>query len=224
MAEQISFADEGEELDPTNVQPRCACVLVIDTSSSMGGDPITEVNQGLRAFHDEIKDDPVARERVDIAIVTFGPVQIEQGFQSVENFTPPALSPSGNTPMGEAVLRALEMLRHRKDLYRKEGVPYYRPWCMLVTDGAPNHDDPWHEAADAVQALEREKSIVFFPIGVRTANMDVLGEFSGQRQPLLLKGLNFRELFLWLSASLGQVSRSGPADEVQLPPTGWASI
>ena len=35
----IEFAD--------NPQPRCPCVLVLDTSGSMGGAPIAELNRGL---------------------------------------------------------------------------------------------------------------------------------------------------------------------------------
>ena len=39
-----------------------------------------------------------------------------------------------------------------------------------------------------------------------------------------LKGLNFRDLFLWLSQSMQAVSQSSPGDKVTLPPPGWADI
>jgi uncharacterized protein YegL len=58
--------------DPTNPDPRCACVLVLDTSGSMHGEKIAQLNQGLSEFATALQGDSVAQSRVDIAIVTFG--------------------------------------------------------------------------------------------------------------------------------------------------------
>jgi uncharacterized protein YegL len=54
-----------------NPEPRCACVLLLDTSGSMGGAPVAALNEGLTTFKDVLSKDPVASKRVEIAIVTF---------------------------------------------------------------------------------------------------------------------------------------------------------
>ena len=60
-------------------------------------------------------------------------------------------------------------------------------------------------------------------MGVEGANMDKLGEIV-QRTPLKLRGLNFREMFIWLSASMQQVSHSQVDEQVALPPPGWGAV
>jgi uncharacterized protein YegL len=227
MAEQISFGGDEVDggLDPLNVQPRCACLLVLDVSGSMGGSPITELNAGLRVFQDELRADQLAMQRVEVGILTFGPVQIEMPFHSAETFVAPTLAAQGNTPMGAAVLQAIDMIRQRKEDYKATGLPYYKPWIFLITDGAPDSNDPWLAAADAVRQGEAAKAFSFFAIGVQGANMETLGKISAARPPMSLQGLKFRELFAWLSASMKQVSKSSVGSDMPLPtPAGWGSV
>ena len=175
---QVPFADVTFVDNP---EPRCACVLLLDNSGSMSGKPIAQLNAGLKQFRKELAGDALASKRVEIAIITFGPVKVVQDFVSAEAFQPSELVVDGGTPMGEAILEALELVRLRKQQYQANGVAYYRPWVFLVTDGAPTDD--WRPAAKAVKEAEKSKAVAFFPVGVEGADMEVLRQLS-VRAPL----------------------------------------
>jgi uncharacterized protein YegL len=244
--DQVPFPDP-EFVD--NPEPRCPCVLLLDTSGSMNDErqvalkltpvqrvlhesptvsrmrPIDELNAGLAAFREELMADELAIKRVEISLITFGPVKRLTDFQTLDLFRPPTLEADGDTPMGEAIESAIEIVRERKIEYRRNGISYYRPWIFLISDGDPT--DNWKHAADLVRVGEQAKAFAFFAVGVEGANFEILSQIS-RRRPLGLNGLRFREMFMWLSSSLSSVSRSRPGDDVPLEnpaaPDGWASI
>lgn len=249
MAEQQPFADVGLA---TNPEPRCPCVLLLDVSGSMGevvGEPgrdlgytvqqdgktyravsggvtkMDKVNEGLRAYHADLMSDPLAAQRVEVSVITFGDaVKTVTPFVIAQEFSPPTLAPRGQTPMGAAILQAIDAVTERKRLYKQNALHYYRPWIFLITDGEPT--DAWQAAAAKVREGEKNKSFAFFSVGVGDANFDVLRQVSS-REPLRLDATKFREMFVWLSQSQRSVSQSNPGQEDQVKlssPAGWASL
>lgn len=214
VEEAVEFAE--------NPEPRCPCVLLLDISKSMRGEAIKALNEGLMAFHDDLVKDPLATRRVEIAMVTFGQdVKVVHDFVPVDGFTPPVLRASGLTPMGTAINKALDLIDARKSVYKAHGVPYYRPWVFMITDGKPK-GEPAEEMEEAVRRLredEDQKRVVFFAVAVQGAWTDKLKEIA-VRPPVALDGLNFVELFVWLSRSTQQIAHT----QVPLPPASGGDI
>lgn len=205
-----------------NTERRCPVVLLQDTSSSMEPN-IAKVNEGLQSLHSDLLMDHLASQRVEIAVITFGPVRLVQDFVTVDQWLPPRLHASGGTPMGEAMRYAIQQLRMRKRAYREAGIAYYRPWIWLVTDGAPT--DRWQDAMDDVQAEVKSGGIEMFTIGTDNADYEVLRRISYPRPPVMLREAKYREMFVWLSQSLKPVSRANPNAMLDLPPpTTWGEV
>lgn len=205
----------------SNPEARCPCVLLLDTSGSMAGRPIQELNEGLRTLRTELLTDELAAKRVELGIITFGPVTTHVDFGGADAFSPPELVAGGDTPMGAAILAGTRMIEQRKETYKRNGISYYRPWLFLITDGAPT--DSWLDAASRIRAGEDRNEFAFFAIGVTGADIVKLSQIA-VRPPLKLDGLRFRDLFSWLSRSLQAVSHSQVGQTVSLPPPGWSAV
>jgi uncharacterized protein YegL len=224
-----------------NPEPRCACVLVLDNSASMSQDnAIGQLNHALKEnFCKALNDDPIARKRVEVAIVAFNGEHATrvQDFVTADRFLPPTLRAFGLTPLGGAVLMAMDMITKRKALYRQAGQQYYRPWVFLLTDGEPQGErEPvdWPRAVAAVREGEQKKALEFFSVGVgQDVNIERLKELSFRPPVLMHQHLDFSAMFQWLSDSLGNVSASNPGDSVPLgnqsggvagPQLTWGSL
>ena len=218
LEEFVEFAE--------NPQPRCACVLLLDTSGSMYGPPIRALNEGIRTFREELEGDPLASLRVETAIVSFNSsVELVQDFATIDAFKMPELAAAGLTSTAAAVNFALSRVEERKKTYRDAGMAYYRPWIVLITDGASTDGRQQMDAtAERVRRAEEAKQLAFFSVGVEGADMDELSRM-GTRDALPLAGLAFREFFVWLSSSMTRVSSSRVDDEINLPDvSGWAKL
>ena len=219
----LTLRDNSDLLD--NPSTRCACMLVLDTSGSMAGAPIDELNAGLQAFIEAVRDDEIASYAIDLGVITAG-----GSVKEVLPFTSAStidghdnLQASGQTPLGQAVQLALERLEARKRQYKANGVAYYQPWLVIISDGAPT--DAWQIAATQARQLSEQRRLVVMPVGVQGADLGILGQFSS-RPAKQLGGLKFREFFEWLSASMSRVSSSNSTSaSVSLPKTdSWDSI
>ena len=208
-----------------NPSPRCPVALVLDTSGSMDGAPMDALNAGAQLFIEEVKEHDLARWSVDLAVYTAGgQAQCLQEFIGIEQIGGIApMQATGVTPLGAAVGMALHDLEARKQAYRDNGVPYYQPWLVIISDGSPT--DSWQTAAQRARHMAENRKLVSLPIGVAGADLRILSQFSN-KPAVALQGLKFAEFFQWLSASMARVSASTSSDaSVNLPGiTDWGSI
>lgn len=214
--------------NPTARVPVCLC---LDTSASMDGEPIGELNEGVRLFYEAIKDDETAYYAAEVCVVTFGgTAKCIFDFGSMEiQPDAPILTACGDTPMGEAVNKALDLLEERKKEYKDCGVDYYQPWLVLMSDGVPTGDKTVLKSSiERTVELVNNKKLTVFPIGIGAyADMNVLGKFSPKRNPLRLQGLKFKEFFEWLSKSVSTTSQSMPGESIKLDlegVKGWGEL
>ena len=224
--------DRREIANPQH--PHCAVVFLLDTLSSMGGSKINQLNEGLKFFKENVLKDDLARKKLDLAVVTFGSgANIVHNFSSIEEFEIPVLVADGLTPMGNAILKAINLVEQRKQDYKDNGIDYYRPWIFMITNGGPTDmslgDSMWNEVIKKVHDGENSNKFLFFAIGVEPANMELLQQIaSPKRKPLKLKQGMFREMFLWLSKSQGKVSASNVGEQIALDnpagPNGWFTL
>jgi uncharacterized protein YegL len=222
----LSLTDN--HLPPVNPgEYHVACALVVDTSKTMEGDPIDELNQGLVEFGKALALDDLAQGRTDITIISFNSaVNTEMGFRPAAEYEPPILTAGGLTSMNEAINVALDTLNARRTEYHDNGIQFYRPWLFLLTDGAPTDEYLEKDTREKLQQAIRNKKVVYLPMGIgENADIAKLQSYypdeATSRPVLKASATNFKEAFSWLSDSLSVMAHSDPctATAIQTPPT-----
>ena len=194
MIPYVEFADNANERTP--------CVLVLDCSGSMRGEPIKQLNAGLKALEKELKEDIDASSRVQLLIVkAFGKDEavVSSDWTDAMNFEAPVMEAGGLT---------LKKIEEQKCLYDSCGITSKRPWIFLISDGEPTDYD-WEIVAEKCRYAQQNKKVVVHAVGTQGANLDKLAKFSVM-SPKRLTGLKFTEFFLWLSRSVSCISKAAP--------------
>lgn len=209
----VEFADNANERTP--------CVLVLDCSGSMRGEPIKQLNMGLKALENELKEDIDASSRVQLLIIkAFGKDEavVASDWIDAMNFEAPIMEASGLTPLGKAMELAMLKIEEQKCLYDSCGITSKRPWIFLISDGEPTDYD-WEIIAKKCLLAQQNKKVIVHAVGTKEANLEKLAKFS-VLPPKRLTGLKFTEFFLWLSRSVSCISKAAPNANDLLDNTG----
>lgn len=192
-----------------------ASVFILDTSGSMTKNgAIDKLNDGLSALKAYFNGEGSAAACVDVAIISCGPgVNVVQNFIPVTQWQPPLLTANGPTPMGQSLMKAMEMIKEQKNKYKALGTPYYRPWIVCITDGEPtDSNEPSYEAIVAsFKEMENASGVIGYCIGVEGFNEIKMASIFDKNKGRLLKlaDANFKVLFEFLGNSISALRDSG---------------
>jgi uncharacterized protein YegL len=217
---------------PENFDTRCLCVLVLDTSISMKNGPIDELNKGLSGFGDFLRSKNSTRFSVEVSILTFNsnvecvqePALVDQ-METTDKFP---LAVAGSTKLVDGVRAAIKKVEDRKQWYRKNGIDFFRPWIVLMTDGMPDPGQDVDGLATEIQIAHKGKHFAFLPMGVDGADQNFLNKIAtSEFPPIPIDWRKFDQVFRWLSNSLDKVSQSTEKQVVTFDPidsfarSGW---
>ena len=206
-----------------NPTTRVPIVFCLDTSGSMWGRKTDDLNQALNDFYAELLKDRTAKYAADACIVTFdSSCRIMQPFENISHGRIPAIkNPSGVTLLGEGANMALDCLESRKQEYKANGIEYYQPWLVLMSDGVPcqSAQSEIDRAVRRAIDLEANGKLTVFPIYISEGSyvddqaVAILNKFSNRANARSFDSKSLPELFRWLSASAATVSHSSTGDE-----------
>lgn len=204
---------------PENEEEKTLCCFVLDSSGSMMGSAIHELNEGIKLFYKQILRDKDSRLRnqLEIAIIEFSnsSTQIREPGLLADDEKPLELIASGGTALNQACRQAIKIVGERKQYYAENEIDYKRPWIILMTDGAPTDGD----VASLAKEIEDDtmlKKYVFQPVAVDGANPEILKKLEGclpvtdnegnvievkRKKTIELKHADFAEFFEFLSKS-----------------------
>jgi uncharacterized protein YegL len=192
-------------------EPHMALAFLLDTSLSMGGEPIRELNAGLNRFKAEVCKSKQTRDILDIAIIEFNSEhRVVQQFVPIEYMKKVNLDAGGGTYMTRAIAKALDMVTERSRFYRRSGSEPYKPWIILVSDGAPS--DGIRDIAKRIKDMEANQMLSFRSLGVEGYDSKALHTLSGPKVMKLI-GTDFTSFFDWVDKSMRAISQSSPGEK-----------
>ena len=192
-------------------EPHMALLFLLDTSGSMAGMPIEELNAGINRFKKQVCEDEKTKSVLDVAIIEFNSNwKVVQDFVPVEYMKEVNLEAGGSTYLQKPLEKAIEMVDERSRFYRRSGSEPYKPWIVLISDGEP-FDNP-EELASTINEMVSKEKLAFWSLAVPGANTELLHKLSGKRV-LNLEEYDFKGFFDWVNKSMRAVSTSSPGEK-----------
>lgn len=200
---------------------RLPVYLLLDTSGSMSGEPITAVNNGLSVLRASLLQDPQAIDSVWISIIKFDrTAKVITPLTQLGDVNMPDLETpdSGPTNMGEA----LQLLRnlYKSDIRQssKGTKGDWAPFVFIMTDGYPSDVQLFTEEIAEIQKLGI--SNIIGCLAGDGAKRGYLEKFCSEILSLSnMDAQGFSALFRWVSSAITSQNNSlGANGKNDLPP------
>ena len=182
-ASALDFDDDP--LSATGVSRKSLVIFfLIDTSGSMKGKKMGELNTVMEELIPEIRRVGEADTEVKVAVLTFS-TEVRWMYSTpiaIEDFEWARLRASGVTSMG-AAFKELS-LRMSRNSYLNSPSLSFAPVIFLMTDGYPSDD--YREGLKELQSNSWYKFGLKAALGIgEEANDDVLAEFTGSKDTVV---------------------------------------
>lgn len=206
---------------------RLPVYFLIDVSESMVGEPIKQVQNGMRSIIQELRTDPYALETVFVSVVAFaGKARTLQPLTELYKLYPPTFPVGGGTALGTALNYLMDDIDTSVVKTTLEQKGDWKPIIFLFTDGNPT-DDPTAAIDRWNKKYRKGTNLVAVSIG-DNVNTQMLGKLS--ENVLRLNGtdeMSFKAFFKWVTASIKTTSVSVSdegVDEVKLASTSGINL
>lgn len=193
-------------------EPRPLPIFVLaDTSGSMRGEKINELNLALREMLNTLNAADDIRGKFQLSVIAFGgDVKVLQPLADIEGLILTELSAAGNTPMGQAFEMVREMIEDRNVVSSRA----YTPTIVLISDGLPtdcteemyrrkNYFD-WEPLVDLHNG-ERSSKCQRMALGIgEDADIDMLKSFIDNPEIPVIKtkdASGITKFFRWVTMS-----------------------
>lgn len=199
---------------------RLPVYFLIDVSESMVGEPIEQVQKGMRQIIQELRMDPYALETVYVSVIAFaGKALSLSPLTELFKFYPPVLPIGGGTSLGKAMEFLMDDIDKNIQKTTLEIKGDWKPIVFLFTDGTPT-DDPKNTFEKWNTYYRKSCNLVAISIGDGVDTSFLCGITENVLRLNETDENSFKSFFKWITASIKNSSISvteSSNDNLKLP-------
>ncbi len=184
---------------------RLPVYLMLDCSSSMSGEPIKAVKDGVQLLASTLRQDPYALETAYLSVITFDTDAAQLvPLTDVISFQAPDIRAQGITSLGKALQLVAQKISTEVIKTTPDRRGDWKPLIFLMTDGMPTDD--WRAGLDVLK--KSKPGMIIACAAGKNVDLSVLKEISDVVVQLnTADAETIKKFFQWISASVSTSSR-----------------